>query len=85
MIYARSRDIVEFYFTISNQPGQLEKVLEIFAKYGINILSLSAYALPEWQRQTVFIFADITNLDVNVEQVRRELETATGGGLRNLP
>ena len=79
MIYAKDRDIVEFYFTIPNQPEQLGKILKIFAKHGINILSLNTYALPEWQRQTVFIFADITNLDVNIEQVRRELEIATGG------
>jgi len=79
MIYAKDRDIVEFYFTIPNQPGQLEKALKIFTKYGINILSLSAYALPEWERCTVFIFADITNLSIDIEQVRRELEIATGG------
>ncbi|RLE76924.1 MAG: hypothetical protein DRJ56_03425 [Thermoprotei archaeon] len=78
MVCAEGRDIVEFYFTVPNRPGQLRKALDVFARHGINILSVSAYALPEWERGVVFVFADFTGLGVNAEDVRRELEAVTG-------
>ena len=79
MVYAGDRDIAEFYFTVPKGPGQLRRALEVFARYGINILNVGAHALPEWERGVVFVFADLTGLDVDVERVRRELEMATGG------
>ena len=78
MVYAGDRDIAEFHFTVPNRPGQLRRALEVFARHGINILNVSAYALPAWERGTVFVFADFTGLEVDVERVRRELETVTG-------
>jgi len=79
MVYAEDRDIVEFYFTVSNKPGQLMKAIEIFTKYKVNILNISAYALPDWDRAPVFIFADFTDLDIDVGQIKGELELVTGG------
>ena len=79
MMYAGDRDICEFYFTVPNRPGQLRRALEVFARYGINILSMSAYSLPDWERAPVFLFADTTGINVDAERVRRELEIATGG------
>ncbi len=78
MVYAEDRDIVEFYFTVVNKPGRLMKALEVFARHSVNILNVSAYSLPSWDRAPVFIFADFTDLDIDVELVRRELELATG-------
>ena len=78
MIYAENRDIVEFYFTVPNRPGQLKRALEVFARYRVNILNLSAHALPEWERGSVFVFADFTGLSVSAEKVKRELEEVTG-------
>ncbi len=78
MVYARDRDILEFYFTVPNRPGQLKRALEVIAKYNINILNISAHSLPEWERTPVFLFADLTGLDVDIGRVRRELEAVTG-------
>lgn len=80
MVYAENRDIVEFYFTLLNKPGQLKRALEVFTKYNINILNINVYSLPNWDRAQVFIFADFTGLNVNVEQVKKELELIPGGG-----
>ncbi len=78
MMYAKDRDIVEFYFTVPNKPGQLKKALEILAKYGINILSINAYSLPDWERAPVFIFADYTGIDIDFKSIKSELRLVTG-------
>jgi len=78
MIHAKDRDIQEFYFTVPNQPGQLKKALDVFAKYCVNILNISAHSMPDWERTLVFLFADFTGLDVDAEHVREELEHVTG-------
>jgi len=79
MIYAKDRDLREFYFTVLNKPGQLKKALEVFAKYNINILNISAHAMPEWDRAPIFTFVDFTDADASVEEVKKELERATQG------
>ena len=79
MIYAKDRDIYEFHFKVLNKPGQLRKALEVIAKYGINILNISAYSLPEWKKAPVFIFADLTNLKINIDDFKKELERVIKG------
>jgi len=78
MVYAEGRDIREFYFTVVNRPGQLMKALEVFAKYKINILNISAHSMPDWEKAPIFLFADFTDSEVKVEYVKRELEDVTG-------
>ncbi len=78
MIYAKDRDLLEFYFTVPNRPGGLKEALDVFARYAVNILNLSVHSMPEWERAPVFLFADFTELDVDVEDVKRELEFVTG-------
>ena len=78
MIYTEDRDICEFYFRVPNRPVELRRALEVFAKHDVTILSINAYSLPEWDRAPVFVFADLTGLDVDVESIKDELERVTG-------
>ncbi len=74
MLYAPEAELCEFCFTVLNKPGQLRKMLLIFEKYGVNILSISGYALPGWEYGQVFVFADIKNTRVDLDTVKKELE-----------
>ncbi|RLE81943.1 MAG: hypothetical protein DRJ51_02680 [Thermoprotei archaeon] len=78
IMHARGRVLYEFYFTVANRPGELRRVLEVFSRYSVNLLSLSAYAFPEEERAPVFAFADLTGLDIDVEKIKRDLEFVTG-------
>jgi len=77
VMYAKGKDLYELYFTIFNKPGKLMEALKVFAKYNINLLSISAYALPEWVRAPVFLFADFSNADGSIDDLMRELERIT--------
>ncbi len=78
MLYAPDAELCEFCFTIPNKPGQLKKALEIFEKYGVNILSISGYALPTWKEGRIFIFADVKKARDKLENIEEELEKVAG-------
>ncbi|RLE71568.1 MAG: hypothetical protein DRJ37_04685 [Thermoprotei archaeon] len=78
MLYAPNAELCEFCFTIPNRPGQLRKTLEIFEKYGVNILSISGYALPEWREGHIFIFADVKNAISRLRDIEKELKKTAG-------
>ena len=77
IMYAKGKDLYELHFMVSNRPGKLIEALKVFAKYNINLLSISAYALPEWVCASVFLFADFSNADSSIDDLMRELERMT--------
>ena len=79
MVYAKDRDICEFYLTVDNTPGKLKEALEIFTKHGINILHISGHAMPDWSKAPVFLFVDITNKRKLLERIKKKLESVTKG------
>ncbi|RLE66734.1 MAG: hypothetical protein DRJ47_01840 [Thermoprotei archaeon] len=78
MIYAGDRDIYEVYFTVINRPGELRNALEVFAKYKVNILNISAHSSEGLERAPVFTFVELTDKSINIEEVKKELERVTG-------
>lgn len=82
MIYAKGREVCEFCLTVENTPGKLKEALEVFARYGINILHISGHAMPEWDRAPIFLFVDVTNKKHYLERIREELELITKGTVR---
>jgi len=78
VVYARGRDIREFYFTVPKEPNTLKEALGVFAKYNVGIVYINAYSPPEIGRLPVFLYADFTGLSVDAERVRKELERTVG-------
>lgn len=78
VVYAEGRDIREFYFAIPSDPRRLKEILEVFAKHHVNIIYIGAYSPPGVDRLPVFLYADFTDLDVDVEHIKKELERVAG-------
>lgn len=56
------------------------KVLNVFAGFGINLLSVNSYVdYSEFAGGSVFVFADFTDVNVGVEDVVKELESVVNG------
>lgn len=78
IIYSGGRNIFELHFTIPNKPGQLRRALKIFSEHNIDLVNISTYSLPDWDRAPVFMFADFTDSDVSIEDIKKMLEQTTG-------
>jgi len=78
IVYSKGRDIAEFFITIRNRAGELNKVLNIFSEYGINLIDISAYSPVEEEKVPVFIFADITGKKNILDRLKNSLENETG-------
>jgi len=82
MIYAKGRDIHEFYFEIPDRPGLLKRVLEVFIDHNVHVLSVSAYTVPEENVVQVFIFADVKGMNLSLEEFKEILKEETGYDVR---
>ena len=68
------RNILFAALTLLNKPGVLEKIAEILARHGVNILSGTHYG-PSDSREGVWFFsADFTKADVSHKEIFKEIE-----------
>ena len=68
------KNILFVALTLLNKPGVLEKVAEIFAKHGVNILSGIHYGPSEKKESIWFFSADFTGSDTSPKKIFKELE-----------
>ena len=82
MIYAKGRDIHEFYFEVPDKPNVLRDAFGVFTDHNMHILSVSAYAIPGENIVQVFVFADAKDADVSLEEFREILKEEMGYDVR---
>jgi len=73
LIYRHGREIIGYEVELYDRPGVLKKVLEIFAKYNINITYIERYSAllgPAY----FFIAADYTGLTISPYKILEELK-----------
>jgi prephenate dehydratase len=64
VLYA-GRRLLMINCELDNRPGALEEVLRIFARYGINVISISAHGEPEMPTGDATIIADVSHVNDN--------------------
>lgn len=73
-VEGEKKNILFAALTLLNKPGVLEKIAEILARHGVNILSGIHYG-PSGSRESVWFFsADFTNADASHKKIFREIE-----------